>query len=87
MTDDVEIIIEEYDKKHMIAFVEKKGKCMFISFLMCEFAAEMEYWDINMTYGEKNGRKGFIFEKDDVELIKTEIKNFIDRYNLSEHNY
>ncbi|HEX9058556.1 MAG TPA: hypothetical protein VF941_00065 [Clostridia bacterium] len=82
----IEISIEEYDEKHIIAFVEKNGKSLFLIFGLYDFAENMEYFGINVTYGNKNGRSGFIFERYNEKLIKTEIKIFINQYNLNKYD-
>lgn len=82
----IEIIIEEYDKKHTIAFVEKNSKSMLLIFGLYDFAENMDFWDINVIYGSKNGREGLIFESVDKVMIKTEIEIFINQYNLNQYN-
>jgi beta-galactosidase GanA len=82
----IEIIIEEYDKSHVIAFVGKDNKNMMLIFGLYDFAENMEFWNINVTYGSKNGRDGLIFESDDKAMVKTEIEIFINQYNLTKYN-
>ncbi|MZK49018.1 hypothetical protein [Clostridium beijerinckii] len=81
----IEIIIEEYDKSHTIAFVEKNSKSMLLIFGLYDFAENMEFWGINVSYGSKNERDGLIFESVDKPMIKTEIELFINQYNLSQY--
>ncbi len=84
--DGIEITIEEYDKSHVIAFVEKNDKSMMLIFGLYEFAENMEFGGINVVYGSKNGREGLIFDKAEKILIRTEIELFIYQYNLSKYN-
>lgn len=81
----IEIIIEEYDKNHTIAFVEKNNKSMLLIFGLYDFAENMDFWGINVTYGDKNGRQGLIFEGVDKVMIKAEIETFIIQYNLNQY--
>lgn len=82
----LEIKIVEYDKNHVIAFVEKNDKSMLLLFGLYDFAENMEFWDINVTYGSKNGRDGLIFESVDKAMVKTEIELFINQYDLTKYN-
>lgn len=82
----IEIIIEEYDKSNVIAFVEKNSKSMLLIFGLYDFAENMDFWGINVTYGSKNNRDGLIFESIDKVMIKTEIKLFINQYNLTQYD-
>lgn len=82
----IEIIIEEYDKSNVIAFVEKNSKSMLLIFGLYDFAENMDFWGINVTYGSKNNRDGLIFESIDKVMIKTEIKIFINQYNLTQYD-
>lgn len=82
----IEIIIEEYDKNHTIAFVEKNSKSMLLIFGLHDFAENMDFWGINVTYGDKNGRHGLIFESVDKVMIKAEIEIFINQHNINQYN-
>ena len=82
----VEIIIEEYDKDHVIAYVEKNCKSMLLIFGLYDFAENMDFWGINVTYGNKNGRHGLIFDINDKVMIKTEIELFINQYDLTKYD-
>ncbi|NOW90653.1 hypothetical protein BCD91_002676 [Clostridium beijerinckii] len=82
----IEITIEEYDESHIIAFVEKNGKSMLLIFGLYDFAENMEFWGIDVTYGSKNGRKGLIFESIDEVRVKMEIEIFINQYDLTRYN-
>ena len=82
----IEIIIEEYDRSHIIAYVEKNNKSMLLIFGLYDFAENMDFWGINVTYGSKNGRDGLVFESVDKAMIKTEIQLFINQYNLNQYN-
>lgn len=82
----IEIAMEEYDKDHVIAFVEKNSKSMLLIFGLYDFAENMDFWGINVTYGDKNGRGGLIFENTDREAAKAEIEIFIYQYNLNQYN-
>lgn len=83
--DGVEITIEDYDENHVIAFVEKCGKSMLLIFGLYDFAENMEFWGINVTYGNKDGREGLIFENMNGEMARLEIKQFINQYNLAKY--
>lgn len=84
--DGIEITIEEYDKSHIIAFVEKNGKSMLLIFGLHDFVENMDFWGMNVTYGNKNGRDGLVFENVNKEVAKLEIKLFINQYNLTRYN-
>ncbi len=80
----IEIVIEDYDEDHIIAYVEKNNKSMLFIFALYDCAENMEFWGFNVTYGSKNARDGLIFEGKDKTLAKTEIEIFINQYNLNE---
>lgn len=82
----IEIIIEEYDESHVIAFVEKNGKSMLLIFGLYDFAENMEFWGNDVTYGSKNGREGLIFKSIDRVMVKMEIEIFINQYDLTKYN-
>ncbi|MDF2985808.1 MAG: hypothetical protein K0R50_1318 [Eubacterium sp.] len=82
----IEITVEEYDKSHVIAFVEKNYKSMMLIFGLYDFAENMEFWGINVAYGSKNGREGLIFDNAKKRIIKAEIELFINQYNLTKYN-
>lgn len=82
----IEIVIEEYDKNHTIVFVEKNSKSMLLIFGLHDFYENMDFWGINVTYGDKNGRDGLIFESVDKVMIKAEVEIFINQYNLYQYN-
>ena len=80
---DIEVKIEDYDdEKYCIAYAYNGDENMFIAFGICDFVERMEYWDINVAYGEKNGESGFIFDNKDRYIIKTEMQAFAKEYNL-----
>lgn len=58
---------------------------MLLIFGLYDFAENMDFWGINVTYGSKNGRRGLIFESVDKVMIKTETEIFINQYNLNQY--
>jgi len=82
----IEIIVEEYDESHIIAFVEKNWKSMLLIFGLYDFAENMEFLGVDVTYGSKNGRKGLIVKSIDEVMIKMEIEIFINQYDLTQYS-
>lgn len=83
---DIKITIEDYDKNHVIAFVEKNEKSMLLIFGLYDFTENMEFWGIKTFYGSKNNREGIVFENTEEVVVKAEIEIFITQYNLSKYN-
>ena len=79
----INIIFEDFDKNHVIVFLEKNGKDMSFIFAIYEFLNEMEYWDLPTKLESHNGKLGFVFAKNiDRTILELEIKCFIKQYDL-----
>ncbi|CAM4410006.1 hypothetical protein BAMA_24690 [Bacillus manliponensis] len=79
----INIIYEEFDKDHVILYVEKNGRNMFLTFGLYEFENEMEYWDIPTKLANYNGKMGFVFDKSiDRTILEMEIERFIKHNEL-----
>lgn len=79
----VEIFIEKYDEENNIIFIEKEGKNIWGIMSMMQFEGDMEYFGMEITLKELNGKKGYIYNKKiDKELIYLETKRFIEEHNL-----
>lgn len=46
----IEIVIQEYDESHTIAFIEKNSKSILLIFELYDFSENMEFWGISVTY-------------------------------------
>lgn len=62
-------------------FVNNKNEN--ISFGLCEFENEMEHFGVSTKFVERDGKTGFIFDKDvDRKMLEREIEHFASRYNI-----
>ena len=71
------ITIREYDDNHMFMTIYKNNENMFMRFEFRGFEEEMEYWDFALETGKMNDEAGFIFDKENCEMIEMETKRFI----------
>jgi len=59
---------------------------MLLIFGLYDFAENMEFLGVDVTYGSKNGRKGLIVKSIDEVMIKMEIEIFINQYDLTQYS-
>jgi hypothetical protein len=83
----IKIIVQNYDEKNNIVFVEKQGKNIWSMLSLMQFEDDMEYWDMPTRIEEVDGRKGFLFDNNiDSDNLVLEIQRFIDEHKLNERN-
>ncbi|TVX95104.1 hypothetical protein [Cohnella terricola] len=84
----IEIIVQNFDEKSNIVFVEKKGKNIWSMLSLMQFEDDMEYWDMPTHIRDISGRKGFLFDISINEgRIVSEIQRFIDEHNLDKRDF
>ncbi len=79
----ITIKIEEYDAENKSLIITKGEKNLFGLVSIMQFEEEMEYFGISIVKKSINGKKGYIFSKnEDENLVFEETKRFLNDHNV-----
>ncbi len=79
----ITIKIEEYDAENKSLIITKGEKNLFGLVSIMQFEEEMEYFGISIVKKSINGKRGYIFSKnEDENLVFEETKRFLNDHNV-----